>query len=124
MIDIRGFNYENSTQMFIIVSFCLALLSLVLSAASIWNSNRLRLQFSRNHLKRDILEVKDEVEHAVKCLEREWEDTYDKLRSIMGRLDRAKRRGQPQENPQEMNGGGSPEEQRIQILNRAKQMGL
>lgn len=110
--------------MFIIVTFIVSLLAIFLSAASIINSARLRLQFSRNRLKREILELKDDVDHTVKCLEREWEDTYEKLRSIMGRLDRARRRGQNPENGQELNVGGDPEQARLAIVARAKQLGI
>lgn len=109
--------------MFTIITFLLACLGILLSTASLINSNRLRAQFSRNRLKKDILEVKDDVLHLVRNLEREWEDTYDKLRKIMGRYDRAKR---SQQSPADDNGmieNASPEAIKMAIIRRARAEG-
>lgn len=104
--------------------FVLSSLALLLSVASIWNSNRLRVEFSRNKLKKQVLELKDDTEYAIRQIQRDWDDTYEKLRSIAGRIDRAKRKGQNAVGLDEMSQGPQPGDPRQQILDIARQKGM
>lgn len=53
-------------------------------------------------------------------IEMEWENAYDKLRSIMGRADRAKRT----KKEEAIAGPETPEEYKAQIMNLARQRGI